>query len=941
VEQRHGRLQVTTRTWVAPPRQLRALAVAGALAVLAPTFGVPALAAPTRGDLDHGRVGPAFGWTAWTSSPTDASARLKVSAATSEAATRVLMVHPDQTRQTWRGVGSALTDASVSILSNSAEATARLFDPARADGARLNWVRLPLSATDFSTSRWTFGWDDTNRVLAAPTQATAAATFLTQEVLPLRSDLDVVGVSWSAPAEMKTPATLDGGNLRDDRVAAYGRLLTAQAAWLQERNIPVEAMTLGNEPGFNNGNYPTMGMSDAQMISLANQIGPGLDARDVELWAVDHNWSDRGRVDTVLAGAPGRFSASAFHCYGGNVSQMQGVGAPPIMTECTGTNDTFAGTFRWDMVNLIDGAAAAGSTGLMFWNLALNESHGPRLGGCSTCRGVVDVNSLTGAVTPTPEFYALAHVSRAADPGAVVIADGSGAGLPYVAFRNPDGEIGIVGHNDTGSRQVLAVAVGGAVGTARIAVDNGALFTLRGLPEVVGGSVSLPGVAPQVGVEVNPAISGFAPSPVVLSYEWLADGVPIAGASGATYTPTAAQVGTRLSLRVTGSRAGFRPAVVTSTPSAETVEAPVQAVVNQVAPTISGTPQVGMTLVAMSGAWDPSGTTHAFQWMVEGEAVSGAESDTYVPGPSDVGTHISVRVTASKPGYASAVATAGPTEAVTAASGPLSLQNTVPPKVSGNAAAGRTLTASTGSWDPQPTAFALQWLADGSPIAGATDEHYAVDESDVGSRLSVAVTASKEGYTSTVRISAQTAPVAPGAISNVAPPSVSGEPRVGMPLTALLGSWSPAAESYSYQWLLDGSPISGASMLTFVPTPSMAGKHVSVLVTASRPGWHSRSAWSATRHIELGVIECAAPTFSGAAKVGKRLRARASSCGAPIGVEVRFQWLRDGKPIPSATSWTFKLPKRIKGHKVGLRIVVSYPSYSTLTLTSARTVTVK
>jgi hypothetical protein len=79
----------------------------------------------------------------------------------------------------------------------------------------------------------------------------------------------------------------------------------------------------------------------------------------------------------------------------------------------------------------------------------------------------------------------------------------------------------------------------------------------------------------------------------------------------------------------------------------------------------------------------------------------------------------------------------------------LSPRNTVPPAISGVAAVGQTLNASSGTWDPAtpPTALAYQWQrcdASGAacgPIAGANQPTYTVVGADVGSRLRVEVTA--------------------------------------------------------------------------------------------------------------------------------------------------------------------------------------------------------
>jgi glucosylceramidase len=783
-------------------------------------------------------------WEGWTSSPTNPDARLSYSTGSTEPATWTLSVDPDIGKQEWRGVGAALTDASVQILSSSEDATALLFDPSRSDGAHLNWVRLPLSATDFSSTRWTFGWNDVSAQLTAPAQPTAAAAFLVDRVLPLRDDVKVVAVPWSAPADMKTPQTLDGGFLRSDSVERYGRMLIAQVDWLRSRGVPLEAMSLGNEPGFDDGNYPTMGMTDDQMVALASQVGPAANSRNVELWLVDHNWADRARYDNVLSQAPDQFAASAFHCYSGDVSQMAGVGVPPIITECTGTDDTFAGTFRWDMAHLVDGAIAAGSTGLMFWNLALDEHHGPRLGGCSNCRGVVDVHSVSGLVSPTPEFYTLAHLARAADPGAIVIDESSRPALPFVAFLNPDGDIGIVGHNDTGSRQVIAVSAAGASASTRFTVDNGSLFTLRGQAQVQSGSVSVQGPTPTVGTEVQALTSGFGPTPLMMSYQWLADGQPIDDEQGITLVPTDSQLGKRLSVRVTASRAGFALVSVTSSATAPVSADATSRVVNVSRPTVSGAPALSHVLQGSPGEWDPTPTELQWQWLSNGAPIPGETESDYAPRTADIGARISVRVTASRTGYRSSRATSPLTRPITAGS----IDNLVAPTITTRAQVGATLRARPGTWSPTPDGFRYQWLVNGALISGATNRTYRPTFNTVGSTVSVRVTAVCSGWLPTDARSARTEPVAHGVIANRLRPFIVGSSLPGGRLTADPGRWRPGGLTFRYQWVRKGRPVHGATSRVFVVPWNASGHLYRVRVTATRPGY------TAARSVSLPTL---------------------------------------------------------------------------------------
>jgi glucosylceramidase len=83
------------------------------------------------------------------------------------------------------------------------------------------------------------------------------------------------------------------------------------------------------------------------------------------------------------------------------------------------------------------------------WNLALDEKHGPHLGGCTNCRGLVTIDSSQGTVTRNVDYYSLAHLSRFVRPGARRIDSSSGMGeLRSVAYRNTDdGSLALLVYN--------------------------------------------------------------------------------------------------------------------------------------------------------------------------------------------------------------------------------------------------------------------------------------------------------------------------------------------------------------------------------------------------------------------------------------------------------------------------------------------------------------
>jgi hypothetical protein len=154
------------------------------------------------------------------------------------------------------------------------------------------------------------------------------------------------------------------------------------------------------------------------------------------------------------------------------------------------------------------------------------------------------------------------------------------------------------------------------------------------------------------------------------------------------------------------------------------------------APTISGTPQVGVVLTAKPGTWSPTPTSYAYQWYRDGKAVTGATKATYTPAAADLAHKLSVRVTAAHSGYTSGVYTTASTAAVRTGVAP---KATTAPSITGTRLSGHTLTAHRGTWSPAPSSYTYQWYRSGKAIKGATRATYKITSADRHHKLSVTV----------------------------------------------------------------------------------------------------------------------------------------------------------------------------------------------------------
>jgi hypothetical protein len=96
--------------------------------------------------------------------------------------------------------------------------------------------------------------------------------------------------------------------------------------------------------------------------------------------------------------------------------------------------------------------------------------------------------------------------------------------------------------------------------TATAAILNGKPFTKAATP-VITGSL-------KVGKTLGTNNGYWSPSPTKVTYQWLRNLAPIAGATKSTYKLTAADLGTSIRVKITVTRSGYATTSKTSRPSA-------------------------------------------------------------------------------------------------------------------------------------------------------------------------------------------------------------------------------------------------------------------------------------------------------------------------------------------------------------------------------------
>ena len=494
--------------------------------------------------------------------------------------------------------------------------------------------------------------------------------------------------------------------------------------------------------------------------------------------------------------------------------------------------------------------ADAGST------LRLHVDASNAIGNASADSAVTAVVTQAPSNTTLPALSGIAQVGQSLSGGV-----GSWNGTDPIAYAEQWLRC------NAGGSSCVAIASATGLSYAPVVADVGGTLRLRVSATNVAGTVSADSAASAVVTiapsnTVLPSVSGIArvgqtltgstgtwsgTAPIVITRQWQrcnqAGGncLAIGSASGPTYAPGAADVGSTLRLHVDAVN-GVGSASANSAVTAVVTVAPS----NTSLPAVSGTAQVGQVLSGDNGSWDgTTPITYADQWMrceTDGTscvAIPSATAPSYAPVLADVGSTLRLRVSASN--------VAGTVSASSAASAVVTVapSNTELPSVSGTAQVGETLTGSLGSWDGSaPIIYGRQWSrcdaagADCAPIPSATGLTYAPVSGDVGSTLRLTVDASNDAGAASA--DSAVTEIVTAAPSHTSLPSVSGLARVGQTLSGDLGHWDGTAPIvYSSYWLrcdaagINCQPIPSSDGLDYAPVAADVGSTLRLRVIAS------------------------------------------------------------------------------------------------------------
>jgi hypothetical protein len=170
-------------------------------------------------------------------------------------------------------------------------------------------------------------------------------------------------------------------------------------------------------------------------------------------------------------------------------------------------------------------------------------------------------------------------------------------------------------------------------------------------------------------------------------------------------------------------------------------------------------------------------------------------------------------------------------------------------------------------------------------------------------------------------------------LKEVAPPAITGTVKAGSKVAAAPGRWNPpSGVKFAYQWLVDGTRIHGATSKSYLIPRVLAGRKLSVTVTASKSGYQGRTASSVAKVVAKGTFVIKArPKLTGTPQVGKTLTVtKGAWIPAPA---IKVQWYANGRAIAHATNASLKLTTALKGKIISVEVTAVSAGYTTAAVT--------
>ncbi len=331
------------------------------------------------------------------------------------------------------------------------------------------------------------------------------------------------------------------------------------------------------------------------------------------------------------------------------------------------------------------------------------------------------------------------------------------------------------------------------------------------------------------------------------------------------------------------------------------------------------------TFVKLPRAQFDLGAKLTYSWLRDGEEIGDAAK--YLLTAEDFGKDIRALISVAKKGVAPYSILSKPIEVSQGL-----LTKAPVPTIKGKPIVGSTLTAVTRDWI-EGVELAYQWYRDGEAIEGADSDAYDLTGADGGTKFTVGITGTLEGYESLEKMSVPVN-VLLGTLKYADKPVINGAFVTGGTLEVSVGEWLEEAE-ITIDWIRDGVVFytGPADENTYLLEIDDYQSTIGVRINVSAEGYKSTSFTIKPRIVKQGTLEeIPTPTISGEPLVGEVLVAETGEY--PQGTEFTYVWKRNGKVIQGSADSAYTVNVRDINTTLTVKVIAKIPGYKTTRIDS-------
>jgi glucosylceramidase len=386
-----------------------------------------------------------------------------------------IFVNPNNTFQTFIGIGGAITDASAEVFAKlSKEKQEELITAYYGkEGNDYSLIRTSIHSCDFSSGSFTYieEGDKELKTFSIDHDRQYRLPMIKQAIAKAGGSMLFYATPWSPPAFMKDNKNmLQGGKLLPEYYDTWAKYYAKFIKAYENEGIPVWGITIQNEPMAVQRWESCIYTAEEERDFLKNHLGPileqeGLGDKNIVVW--DHNRDlITHRANTIFDDPDASKYAwgTGFHWYetwrGGepmfdNLQKIQEAYPDKKLLFTEGCNEAFdsakyqywpnAERYGHSMINDFN----RGTVGWTDWNILLDETGGPNHVG-NFCFSPIHADTRTDSLIYTPSYFYLGQFSKFIRPGAKRVSTVSSVSLlESTSFLNEDGKMATVVMNSS------------------------------------------------------------------------------------------------------------------------------------------------------------------------------------------------------------------------------------------------------------------------------------------------------------------------------------------------------------------------------------------------------------------------------------------------------------------------------------------------------------